>query len=283
MSSSFIHRSYRHTLLSCLKDGTITPSRVGGMDSLDVGQTTELRDLTFEFTPGDEFYRPGYSRKLAVLEALHLLAGTFDADHFKAVAPKVGSGMFTAQMAYGPRVQPHLERVSRELVDNPHSRRAVVFVSDNGSWPPPCTNSIQWLIRQGRLETIITMRSWDLWLGLPYDLFMFGAVSLAMAGALSLPLGRARVHAASAHLYEKHWDRVREAVFTTLDDSPVGMRAGQFDLTSREWSRMGDVSDLHRYWNGVQRVADRYADLAPWSNTWTDMQKMGLIQFREVR
>lgn len=279
MFSLPVARSYAHALRLCLTSGVETASRVGGMDSSDVGRTKELRDFVYEWTPGDEVFRPGYSRKLALTEALHLLSGTFDEAHFRAVAPKVGSGFFTAQMAYGPRCQPQYERVSIELRDNPHSRRAVLFVSDNGSWPPPCTNNFQWLVREGRLEMVVTMRSWDLWLGLPYDTFMFGALHLAMAGALGLPLGRARVLAASAHLYEKHWDQVRGAF---ANDS-MGNRMAAYDVASRTWPRFaGPGEHLELYWIEMKSWAEGDLDWLPWSDpeTWAAAQKSGLVRFK---
>jgi hypothetical protein len=263
-------RNYGAFVRHCLEVGEVTASRVGPMNGGDVGRTKELRSATFELTPGDSVWRPGYSPRLAWLEALHLLSGTFDPAHFEAVSPKA-AGMFTPEMAYGPRVQPQMVRVCRELEENPHSRRAIVFVSDNDSWPPPCTNSIQWLVRDNRIETFVSMRSWDLVLGLPYDVFMFGALALAVSGALGLPVGPLRVQAASAHVYEKHWG---------TDPSMLENVPGSFEVASRNWSRLGDRDGIPRYWRSVKNLAERALVGVPWADEATRVVGPGLITVR---
>lgn len=122
------------------------------------------------------------------------------------------------------------------------------------------------------------MRSWDLWLGLPYDTFMFGTLALAMAGAIHAKPGFVRVQATSAHLYEKHLEKAREAAM----DGRLENRLGAYDLSSRGWARLGDENDNTRYWGGVKHVADVSLEYCPWAGPavdWEKVQKSGLVRF----
>jgi hypothetical protein len=79
----------------------------------------------------------------------------------------------------------------------------------------PCTSSISFLQRAGYLHTFVSMRSWDLLTGLPYDLMVFHALTAALARCLAYDQpstsdvhvrslvrpGMVQVQAASAHVY----------------------------------------------------------------------------------
>ncbi|MCH7992208.1 MAG: thymidylate synthase, partial [Gemmatimonadetes bacterium] len=62
---------------------------------------------------------------------------------------------------------------------------------DNGlsSKDIPCTIQFQFLVRDGRLNMITTMRSNDVFWGLPYDEWMFTNVQFAVAYALNMDVG----------------------------------------------------------------------------------------------
>lgn len=113
--------------------------------------------------------------------------------------------------AYGPRVMPQLARVIDILKRTPNSRQAVISV-----WRPndldmigktndlPCTLSMQFYIRNGRLHLTVTMRSNDIWLGMPYDIFAFTCIQRLVASELGISVG-AYIHSAgSLHLYSRN-------------------------------------------------------------------------------
>lgn len=246
-----IFRSYSHLLETILEHGE-------SVEDTRISATRELRGATFSFLPGDTVSRPGYSSRLAWLELLHLLAGTFDQEHFKLVAPKVKEGFFTANMAYGPRVQPHLAKLSDMLIADPGCRRAEVLIAnndfDNDKLPPPCTTSIHFLQRGGKLLTFVEMRSWDAWLGLPYDIVMFGGLALAMAAATDLTPGAVEVHASSLHLYERQF-----GVDTSACHTVQNAYALDLELVAAEQAEDKD------FWTALQVVAQRDLDEVPWT------------------
>ena len=64
-----------------------------------------------------------------------------------------------------------------------------------------CTISIQFLWRLERLLTVVNMRSWDMQLGMPYDITMFGMLSQAVRAILGISSGDVIVNTTSAHIY----------------------------------------------------------------------------------
>jgi thymidylate synthase len=76
--------------------------------------------------------------------------------------------------AYGPKIADQFLHVLNTLSEDQDSRQAVINIWREN--PPkskdiPCTLDYQFLIRGGALHVIQYMRSSDIWLGLPYDIF----------------------------------------------------------------------------------------------------------------
>ena len=116
--------------------------------------------------------------------------------------------------AYGPPVVDQLSYIARTLGNDMYSRRAVLTI-----WRPrhyssrdiPCTVSLQWLIRDDALHCIANMRSNDIWLGTPYDIFTFSMISQYIIAEFRRSInedmgpGLLYLNAASLHLYEGNW------------------------------------------------------------------------------
>lgn len=105
--------------------------------------------------------------------------------------------------AYGPRLLPQLNYVVEQL-NQPSSRQAVATIWTPNPAPSkdiPCTVALQCLLRQGKLHTIVTMRSSDIWLGLPYDFFNFSMIANALAAIVSAEPGSLTMQLGSSHLY----------------------------------------------------------------------------------
>lgn len=117
--------------------------------------------------------------------------------------------------AYGPRIVDQLRYVVDTLRNDPDSRQAVLEIwrpNPRESKDVPCTLCVQWLIRDGKLHCIDTMRSSDAWLGWPYDVFNFSMLSAYVLLLLrtrfdpegvfaKLELGALWLTAGSSHLY----------------------------------------------------------------------------------
>lgn len=171
--------------------------------------TRELVGARLMHPAGHLANRRGLNRALGYLELCQLIAGVFDVGAIARVAPRANLGLFTEQAAYGPRVYGCADQLAaaiEELAMDPGSRRATIYMSDPGEDFPmrPCTNSLQFLVRDGLVHCVVSMRSWDLYLGAPYDLTMFGGLTMLVARVLGYQPGQVTVVAGSAHIYQEH-------------------------------------------------------------------------------
>ncbi|MEH3092643.1 MAG: thymidylate synthase [Agrobacterium cavarae] len=116
--------------------------------------------------------------------------------------------------AYGPRFHAmrgdinQIGNVISLLEENPQSKRAVIQLFDAADITRrfreiPCTTTMQFLVRDGRLHMSVTMRSNDAYLGLPHDVFCFTMLQEMMARRLRCGLGEYLHYVSSMHVYEK--------------------------------------------------------------------------------
>lgn len=155
------------------------------------------------------------SYEFMAAEAWWIISGRRDVEsigrHCKAIKNFSDDGE-TFFGAYGPKITRQIEYVVETLKRDRDSRQAVLTIWREN--PPitkdvPCTVSVQWLIRDGLLHCIDTMRSNDVWLGFPYDVFNFSMLSwmilerLRDAG-IDVQLGTLFLNAGSHHMYEKN-------------------------------------------------------------------------------
>jgi hypothetical protein len=223
-----VRPTYR-SLLDDIADGRLIESRYGS--------TLELINVGVDFRPGEMVSRRGFNRKLAFMELLQVLAGVYNFEAIEKVAPKAALGLFSEKGAYGPRLATQLQVIVKTLTLNSGTRQAVGFVgrpADSCTNDLPCTMSIQFLVRGG-LYTLVSMRSWDLIKGLPYDTVVFGGLCLALGRVLGVAPIRTHVTAGSGHIY--------------LDDSPIieGLRPST-DLFSF-------TQEVPRTWEGIRAWA----------------------------
>lgn len=161
------------------------------------------------------------SYEFMAAEAAWILSGDNRVSSIKSFAPSIeqfsddGERFFGA---YGPRVTDQLSGVVAALNQDRESRQAVMTI-----WRPnppptkdvPCTVALQWLVRDDQLHCVATMRSSDIWLGWPYDVFNFSMISRVIFYELAPPvsrLGNLYLTVGSQHLYLKNADRARECL-----------------------------------------------------------------------
>lgn len=93
------------------------------------------------------------------------------------------------------------------LKENPNSRQAVIHIKtadDKPSKDVNCTVCLQFFIRDGKLYLTTYMRSNDLWMGFPYDVFQFTSMQIMLAMQLGVEVGTYTHIAGSLHLYARN-------------------------------------------------------------------------------
>lgn len=159
--------------------------------------------------------------------------------------------------AYGPKVVDQLSYVVDTLTADPTSRRAVINIWRENPRPSldyPCTLSLQFVVRHGALVCFSTMRSNDVWLGTPYDVFNFSMVAAAVRAELAargqeLALGYLQHRVASHHLYERHLDKALAVCNGPIELVPDDHR---FDVLLDEVGKATSVAAIvDRLWAGA--------------------------------
>ena len=120
--------------------------------------------------------------------------------------------------AYGPKVVEQLPYIVETLMADEDSRQANMSIwreRPARSKDVPCTTGMQFLIRDGKLNLVTTMRSNDVILGFTYDVFSFSMVAKAVQLLLKeqgkeVELGNLTVNAGSLHMYERHFEEAKE-------------------------------------------------------------------------
>ena len=109
-----------------------------------------------------------------------------------------------------------------ELKNNPDSRRANMIYtrptmhSDynrNGMSDFMCTNNVQYLIRNGELNALVYMRSNDAVFGYKNDWAWQKHVLDSLCKELNVPAGQIYWNVSSLHIYERHFELLRNAVY----------------------------------------------------------------------
>lgn len=108
------------------------------------------------------------------------------------------------------------------LRKDPDSRQAVLQIPimiNRGKSDTPCTSSIQFILRNNKLNCTVYMRSNDIWLGFPYDVFNFTMWQIEIAKKLGVELGWYRHVVGSLHVYESQFiENTKNLSFETLDN-----------------------------------------------------------------
>lgn len=116
--------------------------------------------------------------------------------------------------AYGPKVVDQLGYVVDAIQNDNDTRQAVINIwreRPGASKDIPCTLSMQFLLREGILNMVVTMRSQDIVLGYTYDVFTFSMVAKAVKlllneRGIACDLGTLHLNAGSMHIYERHYE-----------------------------------------------------------------------------
>jgi len=157
----------------------------------------------------------------ALGELLWMLAGSKAVDfithyisHYQGLSD---DGGVTIHGAYGPRLfgpgdNNQVHRVINVLKEKNDSRQAVIQIFDRTDLleyhrDVPCTCTLQFLVRKGRLNLLTYMRSNDAWMGLPHDIFAFTMLQELVARSLGIELGQYKHSVGSLHLYDSNAEK----------------------------------------------------------------------------
>lgn len=189
----------------------------------------------------------------------------------------------SVRSGYGERLFSHnghsqIQNIISLLTTKPSSRRAVIQLFDASDLSKnyksiPCTCTLQFIIRDDKLNMLVNMRSNDAYLGLPHDVFTFTMLQEIVARSVNVEVGIYKHCVGSLHLYERDHNKAK----TYIDEgwqSPITM--GPMPIGD-PWEAIGIARDIEIQARHMQHVDFSNANLAPY---WADICRL-LVVFRK--
>lgn len=186
-----------------------------GVDMVEIVNASFIADEPFIFgTPSDDYIQ----REIAWYESCSLNVNDIPGETpkiWKDVADK--DGMINSNygyLIYHPDNGYQYDRTLEELRANPLSRRAVMIYTrpsmhieynQNGMSDFICTNAVQYLIRNDKLDAIVQMRSNDAVFGYKNDRAWQKHVQQKLSRDLEVEVGVLHWNAGSLHVYARHF------------------------------------------------------------------------------
>lgn len=120
-----------------------------------------------------------------------------------------------------------LAQLMDDIRQNPDSRRLIVSAWNPPDLPvmvksglPPCHSLFQFYVAEGRLSCQLYQRSADVFLGVPFNIASYAALTMMIAQVAGLALGDFVHTFGDAHLYLNHMDQVEEQLSRSSFDLP---------------------------------------------------------------
>lgn len=187
------------------------------------GPARELRGMRLELTNPRVRLSRSHARGKpfsCLGELAWYLAGSADAAFIEFYVKKYrdeAEADGSVHAAYGTRLFAEQRRMMTAidiLSSKRDSRRAVVPLLDaadlvRSTRHVPCTSTLQFFLRGGEVDLVVSMRSNDAYLGLPHDVFAFTMLQEMVARSVSAELGTYIHVAGSLHLYDEHEEAAR--------------------------------------------------------------------------
>jgi len=116
-----------------------------------------------------------------------------------------------------------IKKIEYQLKNNPNDRRIVLNlwnVTDLDEMSlSPCHFATVFTVIDGKLNSHLTMRSADLFLGVPFNVVFYSILTILLSKLNGLELGEFAVTMVNCHIYENHLDAIKTQLDRVFDDS----------------------------------------------------------------
>jgi thymidylate synthase len=147
-----------------------------------------------------------------------------------------------------------LREVVQRIKNKPNCRRLIVNAWNAAMIPsmalPPCHTMFQFYVRNGKLSCQLYQRSADLFLGVPFNIASYAALTHLIANDAGLEVGDF-VHAfGDVHIYKNHIDQCE----TLLKREPLPLPKLEVNLGRDDLMFFIDKQCHKRSWEEIQEV-----------------------------
>ena len=112
------------------------------------------------------------------------------------------------------RITDQLHTLIHSLKYNPDSRRHILTAWNVGEIDqmalPPCHTLSQFIVVDGKLNCILTQRSADIFLGVPFNIASYSLFTHMLAQVTNLEVGEFIWNGGDCHIYKNHIEQVKE-------------------------------------------------------------------------
>ena len=209
------------------------------------------------------------------------LSGSNNLDFIKYYISKYedfSNDNITLNGAYGARLfdngnisESQVHKIVKLLKSKNSTRQAVIQIFDRkdldieGNLDIPCTCTLQFFIRDKKLILFVTMRSNDVFVGLPHDIFCFTMLQELIAKELKLEIGHYNHFISSCHYYKDDEIKINQYLKEGLQSSkqqmgnmPNSTSFAIFEVVQKAESdiRNGvdiniEILELDNYWKDI--------------------------------
>ena len=156
----------------------------------------------------------------------------------------------TIGTAYGWIVNRYhlIDNLIETLKNNPGNRRMVLSLWQN-EWLetaalPSCVWNSQWNLTDGRLNVLVTSRSSDVPLGLPFNVTQYAVLCYLIAQCIDARPGQLTFITNDAHIYKNQIDGIKEQI----DRYDKALKDGTLPKAPTLWLNP-DITDFHKFDN----------------------------------
>jgi thymidylate synthase len=133
------------------------------------------------------------------------------ADDQGNLGPVYGKQWRAWQTADGQTID-QIQQVIEQLKTNPHSRRHIVCAWNVGQIEqmalPPCHLLFQFFVSNNKLSCMLTQRSADAFLGVPFNIASYALLTHMVAQQTNLEVGEFIWSGGDCHIYDNHTEQV---------------------------------------------------------------------------
>lgn len=205
-------KQYSDVLSHCLKKGEKVIGRNGKTRQISGAQIKANLNEGFPIVTGKQIFP-----KSCFIETEWLLKGLTNVKWLNERGVKIWDQWADENGELGP-VYGHqllnfngvnqINNIIQEAKKNKYSRRLVCSmwnpVDLNKMNLPPCHYAFQFVVFANKVDIVVSMRSLDLFIGLPYDIVMYSTILVSFAKELNIDANEVIINAANAHVYEEH-------------------------------------------------------------------------------
>lgn len=118
-----------------------------------------------------------------------------------------------------------VENLIQQLKTNPASRRHIISLWNTDELYDmalyPCVWHNQWLVKEGKLHLIVGIRSNDVALGQPFNVFQYYVLQRMIAQVTGYELGTLTFNINDCHVYDRHIEPISNQILLTPYAAPI--------------------------------------------------------------